>query len=348
MENKPMTKEEIYGRLSRRDPFDGVPRVPHTDGAGIQIGPAGIPPNRIYPRGAVVEDYREAAANYVKRKQGVMPPIPGGIDDEDPALYNNPGGSSPFGKMRVAQGRAPTAEEVERLKQARHRKAEHTEHAEHADQPEQLGHPAQAVLVVQPVQPVQPDREKEARAQAPSAPAKTLDPPVWSDGHAYGQEAHGGGVGWQGGPFVQDVPQPAPAPGWTPGGAGTPQVVYRDRIIERPVEKTVEKIVEKETPGHEWLKRRIRVQIATSETTFNVSAIDIMRSGRGITVILPTDNGAMTFVPRIGAKVTLSAQAFPETDTLFTGVSFDIEALGMFGLCFLVPKEQVREQDAQS
>lgn len=109
------------------------------------------------------------------------------------------------------------------------------------------------------------------------------------------------------------------------------KVVYKDRIVE--------KVVEKPSPFDTWKKKRTRVQISTQETTFVISAIDAVRSEHGVALLLPTSDDAMTFIPKVAARVKISSRELGVLNTAFTGVSFDIEELGVLGLTFLVLDE---------
>ena len=133
-----------------------------------------------------------------------------------------------------------------------------------------------------------------------------------------------------------------------PAYMDSPQVIYRDRIVEKPVEKVVEKIVEKEAPWGEWLKKRTRVQIGLKDTTFSISAIDVIRSIHAVTLILPTANDAMTFTPNTGSRVTIQTKDIGVLDTIFTGANFEIEEVGIFCLSFLITNKPNKEtKDAQ-
>ena len=315
-----MSEESTFESL--RD----LPRVPRTDDAGIQIGVGGIPPHKKTANYGKPVDYMEAAANMNKRLKGEMPMIPGGIDDNDPALYDPPKTASPFEKMHVAQHGSLTPEQVEMLKRK-----------------------------------------------------NSEEPPVEAGGPSKGVECPGA-QGVPGVPGVSEVtlpslvvptPPPAPVPEVGPQPDAGPNMTYTEylekygeekkprrrrsqppvQVVEKPVYvtkevpvyKEVEKVVEKEIvkpgPFEEWVTQRIRVQIGMQETSFNISAVAALRSPLGITVILPTSNDAMTFIPRTGAHVTLGIKN-EMVNTIFTGVSFDIEELGIMGLCFLVDRKK--------
>ena len=284
-----------------------LPRVPRTDESGIQIGVGGIPPHKKAIAYGKPVDYMEAAANMNKRLRGEIPPIPGGIDDNDPALYDHPTSNSPYEKMHVAQHGARTEEQVEKLKN------------KNVDEPPvESGGPVKDETEAPPL-PYAPLKVEEREGQTVVYPDPATPVPAFADTAAPKKRRR--------------TAQPQQV-----------QVIEKPVYVtkEVPVFKEVEKVVEKEVvkpgPFDEWVKRRIRVQIGTQETTFNISAIAAVKSIAGVTVFLPTANDSMTFVPRTGAKVTLAIRD-DVIDTIFTGVSFDIEELGIMGLCFLVRKE---------
>jgi len=288
------------------DTLKDFPRVPRTDESGIQMGVGGIPPHKKAITYGKPVDYMEAAANMNKRLRGEIPPIPGGIDDNDPALYDHPTSNSPYEKMHVAQHGALTEEQVEKLKN------------KNVDEPPvESGGPVKDEPEAPPLPSYAPLKVEEREGQTVVYPDPAAPVPAFADTAAPKRRRR------QAQP-VQVIEKP----------------VYVTKEV--PVFKEVEKIVEKEVvkpgPFDEWVKRRIRVQIGTQETTFNISAIAAVKSIAGVTVFLPTANDAMTFVPRTGAKVTLAIKD-DVIETIFTGVSFDIEELGIMGLCFLVRKE---------
>lgn len=283
-----------------------LPRVPRTDASGIQMGVGGIPPHKKAIAYGKPVDYMEAAANMNKRLRGEMPPIPGGIDDNDPALYDHPTSNSPYEKMHVAQHGALTEEQVEKLKN------------KNVDEPPvESGGPVKDEPEAPPLPSYAPLKVEEREGQTVVYPDPAAPVPAFADTAAPKRRRR------QAQP-VQVIEKPV--------------YVTKEVPVFKEVEKVVEKEVVKPGPFDEWVKRRIRVQIGTQETTFNISAIAAVKSIAGVTVFLPTANDAMTFVPRTGAKVTLAIKD-DVIETIFTGVSFDIEELGIMGLCFLVRKE---------
>ena len=284
--------------------LESMPRVPRTDDSGRQIG-VGIPPHKVAISYGKPVDMTEAVANLNARLRGEKPRIAGGIDDTDPALYVVPAKASPFEKMDVAQRGALTQEQVMALKAA--------SASRRGDEPPTADmRPQDAVPSVGG-----PAWRPKAAAPEPPEPAAVPAPEEPVD------------------PAAQDRPKRR---------RSQPQVQERvvEVVKEVPVYRDVEKVVEKEVvkpgPFEEWSKKRVRVQIGTKETTFNVSAVAVLRSVHGLTVILPTANDAMTFVPRTGASVSLAFRD-EAVDTIFTGVSFEIEELSIMGLCFLRNKK---------
>ena len=275
----------------------GLPRVPKADEAGVQTG-RGIPPRKRYRGNIGIVDAEEAASLYKKRVRGEIPPIAGGIDDDDPRLYDE--NSTITGRQRPAQHSALTEDDVEALKLGR------------SDGPNAVPYDPPAVVAVRTV---------------PHETAAVPDPAAYPD---------------------QDVP----CMGGPAGRARDPDPVPArvvERIVEKPVDRVVEKVVERkvevpvETAFSKWSSKRTRVEIATPDTTFNISAVSVIRSAHGVVVVLPTSNDSMTFVPKTGSRVTVGNGDLGVVETIYTGVSFDIPDLSIMGLCFLVPKSGARE-----
>ena len=267
--------------------LDDYPRVPHANEAGVQEGRGGVLPVKRYRSNPVVE-IEESMANFTKRKKGLLPLIEGGIDDEDPALYDSGASISTVGrKMKVAQRAALTDTDVERIKSAADGEA--------ASLGRRTGEMEEAQAV-------------GVRGLTPDSGGLSVSVPQTSKKARRGQKSQS----------AQQLP-----------------VV--ERIVEKPVEKIVEKPVE--TEFSKWRSKRVRVEIATQDTTFNVSAIAAVRSIHGLVVFMPTTGDGMTFVPRAGANVKVRTKDLGIMDTVYTGVSFDLEELGVMGICFLVRNE---------
>lgn len=290
--------------------FHDLPRVPRAEGNvhnGIQVGVGGIPPDKVNISYGEPVDASVAMARMHSRKTGELPIIPGGIDDKDPSLFIKKDGCGILGKMKVAQGVALSAEDVERLKRG------------------------------QPPNPTPLDKEAH---DANDAHEVVLSPRA---GYVIDAEPEGSSFGSPL-PDPQVLGEDRRGDSFSLGGpAGhasedLSNVVYRDRIVEKIVFKTVEKVVD--SPFSEWVKKRVKVHITISETLFIVSAVDVIRSAHGITVILPTTDDGMAFIPKPGARVWLECKTdeVGPTETVFTGVSFDIMELGIMGLAFLIPK----------
>jgi hypothetical protein len=334
----------------------GLPRVPRAVGGtfnGIQTGIGGNPPDKINISYGEPVDAGTAMARLHARKTGEIPVIPGGIDDEDPSLYIKHS-TGLLDKMKVAQGKALTAEEVETLKSG-------APSSEPEPVPESVRDPRAEV--------VHGNSERSFSVSSSPSPRLVVE------------ERHGDPFSMGGRPGSEpeqmlgelpaDSPDVIPAEedeGFVPetdpvadpfvlAAANAianqmrkpkpqpqPQVVFRDRVVQVPVEKTVEKVVEKpiDSPFTEWIKKRVKVHITLAEMMFMVSAVDVIRSAHGITVLMPTDDDSMTFIPKAGTKVWIACKAkeVDSVETIFTGVTFDIVELGVMGLAFLLPKEK--------
>jgi len=292
------------------DSLKDLPRVPHSEGNGIQVGVGGNPPNRRYVTYGAAVDSSVAVARLSARRKGEMPLIPGGLDDHDPRLFVKPEAPLPMAKMKVAQSKPLTEEDVMRLKSETKTSESTVTHA---------ALPVSAGIVSNGISGHYVEAHDELLADDMGGPAGKDRQPRNDKRPVILPQASGYVP-----PSMPDVSV----------SFQQPSVVY----VEKPVEKIVEKVVEKETEASKWLRQRTRVEIGTSETTFNVSAISVVRSMHAVTVILPTANDAMTFVPRTGAKVKIRYNGAEALDTIFTGASFEIPELGILGLAFLVPK----------
>lgn len=317
------------------DTLKDLPRVPHAEGTAmtaIQTGVGGNPPDKKYISYGEAVDIAVAASRLRARQKGEMEKIAGGIDDEDERLYTKHVASGPFSKMKVAQKHALTPDEVAKLKSAPVMQSG----AEVKVGPISSGPPAGgaaetkdpgSLVLSYPGAPGQPrgDVRREGLLPSMGGPAGTV-PPFEPHGPDEFSGPHGGsqlkGPKWDPGPpELKPAAQPS----------AQPQVVY----VEKPVEKIVQ--VPVETNITKWLKQRTRIQIATEQMSFNISAVTAIRSIHAITIILPTSNDAMTFIPNIGAKVKVQPSGGDVLETIFTGASFDIPELGIMGLAFLIP-----------
>lgn len=107
------------------------------------------------------------------------------------------------------------------------------------------------------------------------------------------------------------------------------RVVYRDRVVEKQVPVP--------TPFSTWCRRRTKVRVSLPDTDFEVSAIEVCRSANGIVLVMPAGGDAMTFSPRVASRVVISADGVGQVRAVYTGVSFSLPEIDIFGLCFVVP-----------
>jgi len=126
---------------------------------------------------------------------------------------------------------------------------------------------------------------------------------------------------------AREIFAPAPPP---------PQ--YRD--VEVPLKEPVPE-PPKEKVG------KTRVEISLDAMTFNVAAIDLVQCRFGATLFLPTSSDAMTFVPTVGAPVTITKQGEAPVKLRFTGVSFQVPGQEMMGLAFVRPTEDDRQDSSK-
>lgn len=272
------------------DDLKDLPRVAHADN-GFVPKDRGHPALKQYRKDDKTYSLAEVVARANARIEGELPPIKGGLDDKNPALYGS-GSLGGVGKMKVAQRGAVTEDEIDAIESGRkvEKPIEPPPSIEERSKPELLPDDPTAQPMMQPIPIISSTEEilhgRKRRKQAAQQPAQIVE-----------------------------------------------------RIIEKPVEKIVEKIVEVEKPSplSKFVERRTRVQIATQETMFSVPAITIVRSMYGLVVILPLSDDSVTFIPRTGSRVKLSSKEIGTYNATYTGVSFELEELGIMGLCFLVP-----------
>lgn len=334
------------------DSLHDTPRVRATDEAGIPKGAFGLLPNRLYPRPGVASSWIEAVANANKRIAGEMPPIKGSVDDESPELYRKPPKGMAFGKTFAAQNGSLDEAAVDALRA-----------------PKEVGGP--------PTDDPPKEEKAEKKAEEPP-PVREPDPPSKP---SYQPEMLPGDPFADPGLPVQSAPvrseevvrnmsydeykallareqqqaelereQQAEKP-----KRARQRIQIVEKVVEKPVYVTkevpvyrdVEKVVEKEVvkpgPFEKWYGKRTRVTIATPEMQFSVSAIDVTRALFSLVVFLPTKGDSFAFVPKAGTSIRVGYQNKVE-DTVFTGVTFDLEELGVLGLCFLVKGDNTPEK----
>ena len=335
--------------------FHDMPRVPHAEGAannGIQQGVGGIPPNKVNISYGEPVDMAVAAANLTARKKGKMPVIPGGIDDHDPSLYSG-SGAGLLEKMKVPQGRPLTAEEVKALKARAGKPEPKPEEAKPVQDPRAgvvvHGKERSSGVSSSPAPRLVVEERRgdsfSMGGRPGSEPEQILDELPADSPDVIPAEEDEGVVPEMDpvvDPFVLAAANAIANQMMKPKPQPKPQVVFKDRVVQVPVEKTVVKTVEKvvDSPFTEWIKRRIKVHVTLSEMMFMVSAVDVIKSAHGITILMPTNDDGMAFVPKAGTKVWIGCnqKGLSSTETIFTGVTFDIMELGVMGLAFLLPK----------
>lgn len=330
------------------DSLHDTPRVPRTDEAGIPIGAYGLLPNRLYPRPGVASDWMEAVSKANKRIKGELPPIKGSIDDDSPELYRKPVGV-PFGKTFAAQGASLDERAVDALR-APKEVGGPTEDEDVDDEPPIRD--VQERAEFRPTEGAVPEKPKRRKARKEPARAKgepeLLDGDPCMDTSGYAMQSTPVPEKAASSPTVphaQPQPQPFMVSPYPPPVQYVEVPKYIEKVVEKPVEKIVEKVVEKpvETAFSEWSKQRVRVTIATPEMQFSVSAIAVTRALFSLVVFLPTTGDSFAFVPKAGTNIKIGYQNKVE-DTIFTGVTFDLETLGVLGLCFLVKGDNVPEK----
>lgn len=286
-----------YMTPSSYDELKDLPRVAPADSTLVPKD-RGHPALKHYRKDDKTYSLAEVVARANARIEGELPPIPGGLDDTNPALYGK-GGLGGIGKMKPVHRGALTEDQIKRIENGE----KPADPKPDAPSPPSIEERSKPELVS--------EDDDLSPTQLPSPPERQIQPVVYSTEELlHGRKR-----------------------------SRKQQVQVVERIVERPVEKIVEKVVEVEKPSaaKAFLEKRTRVQIATSETMFSIPAITVVPSLYGLVVVLPLRDDSVTFIPKTGSKVRVSCKDLGTYDTTYTGVSFEIEELGIMGLCFLVP-----------
>lgn len=286
-----------YMTPSSYDELKDLPRVASADSTLVPKD-RGHPALKHYRKDDKTYSLAEVVARANARIEGELPPIPGGLDDTNPALYGK-GGLGGIGKMKPVHRGALTEDQIKMMENGERP----ADPKPDAPSPPSIEERSKPELVS--------EDDDLSPTELPPPPERQIQPVVYSTEELlHGRKR-----------------------------SRKQQVQIVERIVERPVEKVVEKVVEVEKPSaaKAFLERRTRVQIATSETMFSIPAITVVPSLYGLVVVLPLRDDSVTFIPKTGSKVRVSCKDLGTYDTTYTGVSFEIEELGIMGLCFLVP-----------
>ena len=84
----------------------------------------------------------------------------------------------------------------------------------------------------------------------------------------------------------------------------------------------------------EYMSKRIRVCMVLQDGTMYLPAIAIIPSQYSLTILLPTDDNNVTFIPKPGSAISVSAGG-QQYDCYFPGSHFDIPELKVVGLVFI-------------
>ena len=350
------------------DSLHDTPRVRATDEAGIPKGAFGLLPNRLYPRPGVASSWMEAVANANKRIAGEMPPIKGSVDDESPELYRKPPKGMAFGKTFAAQSGSLDEAAVDALRAPKEvggpsdeEDKPDNEHEKLSSGTEKEHEKLSSGIAPANLTPAPPPPESRPSYQPEMLPGDPFaDPgfPVQSTPVRSEEVVRNMSYDEYKALLAREQQQAelarehleADKPKRTRQKA---QII--EKIVEKPVYvtkevpvfKEVEKIVEKEVvkpgPFEKWYEQRVRVTIATPEMQFSISAIAVSRALFSLVVFLPTKGDTFAFVPKAGTSIRVGYQNKVE-DTVFTGVTFDLEELGILGLCFLVKGDNTPEK----
>ena len=88
----------------------------------------------------------------------------------------------------------------------------------------------------------------------------------------------------------------------------------------------------------QYLAQRKRVVLELPDTTVHVSAVDVIVSRYGVTLLLPTSGDTSTFVPKPATELMIEFDN-QVLACYYPGASFEIEALKLLGLSFIRKEE---------
>lgn len=298
----------------------GMPRVPHATEDGLQEGRP-HPALRRYQAQYKVVDWTDGLKLMAKRRSGEIPHIKGGVDDgSEEMVLKGAGIPDPYSKMRI-NPKAPLEREEPRK--------EETGRASFPTREQLLSSRPGSV---------------EDMVPAPPAPSSRLDPfsPSGDDPAIPADAVMPSGM-----PAVASLPraqalvtQPAStAPRRDDGLAALCARLQGDLDAERARSASLERALSEASSRRgppEYASRRMRVELSVNDLMFGLSAVDVIESMYGVTVLLPLGGDGVTFVPPPGALTKISCQKKGIfADTAFTGASFELDELGLFGLSFM-------------
>jgi hypothetical protein len=88
-----------------------------------------------------------------------------------------------------------------------------------------------------------------------------------------------------------------------------------------------------------YLAQRKRVSFTVSGGTYSVPAVDVRPCTAGLVILLPMDKESATFVPSLGAEVTVGFQD-KQWPCFFPGVAVEFSELNVQMLCFIKQNDQ--------
>ncbi len=107
------------------------------------------------------------------------------------------------------------------------------------------------------------------------------------------------------------------------------------RVAEerRDIQQLQPPVVQERSRATVYLEQRKRVSLELSDATLFMSAIDVVKSPYGVTLLLPAGDST-TCIPKPGSQVVLGYNG-ETVPCYFPGGYFDIEELGLLGLPFV-------------
>ena len=129
---------------------------------------------------------------------------------------------------------------------------------------------------------------------------------------------------------------PVPS-GQTPGGAQRQAPLSSVKGILDGLDYQPPTVTQR-SAADQYLKKRTRVSMELTDSTMNLSAIDVIVSRLGVTVLLPVSPDGGTVVPKPGSEATIVV-GDKSYGVYFPGGQFEIEPLGLLGLSFIRKEE---------
>ena len=94
------------------------------------------------------------------------------------------------------------------------------------------------------------------------------------------------------------------------------------------------RIAEGPTLTEQFLMQRERVTLGLTDGSMQITAVAVLASEYGVTILLPLKDDSVTFIPKPGSEIRISKED-KSWDCYFLGITFDLPALNMMGMVFV-------------